>query len=287
MAPYNSKQQITDIIGRHFPAAESAGFHLSPISGLSSESWRISAPGFDGLARPQSPAGRLSGIDRQREFHLLRRMAAAGFAPRPLLWENGWLIVEWVAGRVATAEEFAALLDNGVLARCLAGIHRRPRSGYPLALKPLFALHWQRMDDGRRSPALLRLHQHFQREAPPKPLAVAPLHLDVHAGNLLLTGENIMLIDWEYAADGDIGLEMAFIIRANQLDADAQWRFLHRYQQQRPGFSLTSLQRQAERWLPWVDYLVLMWFEIRWRQTRQDKFLLELAPLRRQLGINE
>ncbi|MDX5627384.1 MULTISPECIES: thiamine kinase [unclassified Brenneria] len=284
---YSSKQQIADVLGRRFPAAESAGFRFEPISGLSSESWRVSAPGFDGLARPQSASGRLSGVDRQREFHLLRQMAAAGLAPRPLLWEKGWLIVEWVPGRVATAAEFSALLNNGELARYLAVIHQRPRCGYPLTLPPLFALYWQRMDAGRRSPALLRLHQHFQRQAPPKPLAVAPLHLDVHAENLLLTGEKIMLIDWEYAADGDIALELAFIARANQLDAATQRRFLQRYRQQRPGFSLADLQRQTERWLPWVDYLVLMWHEIRWRQTRQDKFLRALAPLRRQLGLNE
>lgn len=283
---YNSKHQITDILGKHFPAAQSAGFHFEPVSGLSSESWRISAPGFDGLARPQSAAGRLSGTDRQREFHLLRQMAAVGLAPRPLLWEHGWLIVEWVAGRVATEAEFSALLNSGELARCLAAIHQRPLSGYPLALKPLFALHWQRMDACRRSPALLRLHHRFQRETPPKPLAVAPLHLDVHAGNLLLTGEKFMLIDWEYAADGDIALEMAFIVRANQLDAATQRRFLQSYQRQRPGFSFADLQQQTERWLPWVDYLVLMWYEIRWQQTRQDKFLHALAPLRRQLGIN-
>ncbi|MEC5341148.1 thiamine kinase [Brenneria populi] len=283
---YNSKQQIADIIGKHVPAAQSAGFHFEPVSGLSSESWRVRAPGFDGLARPQSASARLSGADRQREFRLLRQMAAVGLAPRPLLWEDGWLIVEWAAGRVATGTEFAALLNNGELARCLARIHQRPRSGYPLALKPLFALYWQRMDPRRRSPALLRLHHHFQREAQPKPLAVAPLHLDVHAENLLLTGEKIMLIDWEYAADGDIALEMAFIARANQLDAETQRRFLQSYQRLRPGFSCAGLRRQSERWLPWVDYLVLMWYEIRWRQTRQDKFLRALAPLRRRLGIN-
>lgn len=284
--PYNSKQQIADLIGKHFPAAESAGFHLAPISGFSSESWRIHAPGLDVLARPQSLSGRLSGTDRQREFHLLRQMALIGLAPRPLLWHDGWLIVEWVDGRVATASEFSALLRNGELARCLARIHQQPCSGYPLALKPLFARHWQMMDARRRSPALLRLHRHFQQKAPPKPLAIAPLHLDVHAENLLLTDEKIMFIDWEYAADGDIALEMAFIIRANQLDSGMQRRFLQTYQQQRPGFSLACLQQRTAQWLPWVDYLMVMWYEIRWQQTRQETFLRALAPLRRQLGIS-
>ncbi|RLM27077.1 thiamine kinase [Brenneria alni] len=285
MVRYNIKQQLTDIISKHFPAAESAGFHFSLISGLSSESWRISAPGFDALARPQSAAGRLAGTDRQREFRLLRQMA--GLGPRPLLWDSGWLIVEWVSGRVATAAEFSDALSDGELARCLAHLHQRPCSGYPLALKPLFARYWQQMDNRRRSPSLLRLHQHFQRQRLPKILAYAPLHLDVHAENLLLTDEKMMLIDWEYAADGDIALEMAFIIRANKLDTEMQLRLLQTYQQQRPGFSVAGLQQHVTQWLPWVDYLVLMWYEIRWQQTKQDRFLQALAPLRQQLGVGE
>lgn len=275
------------MLGRRFPAAQSADFHFESVGGLSSESWRISAPGFEALARPQSASGRLTGVDRHREFHLLRQMAAAGLAPRPLLWVKDWLIIEWAPGRVVTTAEFSALLNNGDLARYLAVIHQQPLSGYPLALQPLFALHWQRMDARRRTPALLRLHQRFQRQAPPKPLAVAPLHLDVHADNLLLTREKIQLIDWEYAADGDIALELAFIARANQLDVTTQRSFLQGYCRQRPGFSLACLQQQIERWLPWVDYLLLMWHEIRWRQTGQERFLQALAPLRRQLGLTE
>ncbi|MBJ7221108.1 MULTISPECIES: phosphotransferase [unclassified Brenneria] len=287
MAPSNIKQQLIDTLGKHFPAVEPAGFHFAPVSGLSSESWRISAPGFAGLARRQSAAGRLSGTDRQREFRLLRQMAGAGLAPRPLLWDGRWLIVEWAAGRAATAAEFFDLLCNGDLARYLVRIHQRPRSGCPLALKPLFARHWQQMDGRRRSPSLLRLHQHFQREALPRMLAVAPLHLDIHAENLLLADGKMMLIDWEYAADGDIALELAFIFRANQLDPETQRRFLHTYRQQRPGFSIACLQQHTAQWLPWVDYLALMWYEVRWRQTGQDRFLRALAPLRRQLGIGE
>ncbi|EHD21048.1 MULTISPECIES: phosphotransferase [Brenneria] len=287
MVKSNVEQRLTAVISKHFPAAESAGFHISPVGGLSSESWRISSEQFNGLARPQSASGRLSGSDRQREFRLLRQMAGVGLAPRPLLWRDGWLIIEWAAGRAATQAEFSAALSDGELAGYLAHIHQRPPSGYPLALKPLFVRHWQQMDRRRRSPALLRLHRHFQRRALPKPLAIAPLHLDVHADNLLLTDKRMMLIDWEYAADGDIALELAFIVRANQLDGETQLRFLQRYHQRRPGFSVARLQRHTAQWLPWVDYLVLMWFEIRWRQTRQERFLQALAPLRQRLGIGE
>lgn len=286
MKAFNIKQQLTELVRHYFPAVDTAGFHFEPISGLSSESWRISGPDIEWLARPQSTWGRQTGTDRQREFHLLRRMDAVGLAPRPLLWRRDWLIIEWVPGRIATADEFADLLANGALAGVLSRIHQQPCSGYPLDLRALFARHWQQMDARRRSPALLRLHQHFQRSSWPTPLAYAPLHLDVHAENLLITEPGIMLIDWEYASDGDIAFEMAFIFRANQMDIPAQLDFLATYQRHRPGLSAGRLYRHVMQWLPWVDYLVLMWFEVRWRQTRQDRFLRALPALRRQLGLN-
>ncbi|MCV9877706.1 thiamine kinase [Brenneria izbisi] len=286
MKAFNSKQQLTELVRHYFPAVDTAGFHFEPISGLSSESWRISGPDIEWLARPQSTWGRQTGTDRQREFHLLRQMGAVGLAPRPLLWRRGWLIIEWVPGRIATADEFADLLANGALASILSRIHQQPCSGCPLELRALFARHWQQMDARRRSPALLRLHQHFQRSPWPTPLAYAPLHLDVHAENLLITEQGVMLIDWEYASDGDIAFEMAFIFRANQMDTPAQLDFLATYQRYRPGLSARRLYRHVMQWLPWVDYLVLMWFEVRWRQTRQDRFLRALPALRRQLGLN-
>ncbi|MFC3395286.1 thiamine kinase [Brenneria rubrifaciens] len=286
MEAFNIKGQLTELVHQYFPAVDTAGFHFKPVSGLSSESWRIRGPDIEWLARPQSAFGRQTGTDRQREYHLLRQMAAVGLAPRPLLWRRDWLIIEWAPGRIATADEFAAFLSRGALAGYLSRIHQQPCSGYPLDLRKLFARHWQLMAPHRRSPALLRLHQHFQRLPLPKPLAYAPLHLDVHAENLLITRNGIMLIDWEYASDGDIAFEMAFIFRANQMDSPAQMRFLETYQQHRPGLSARQIYRHVGPWLPWVDYLVMMWFEVRWQQTRQDKFLQALPSLRRQLGLN-
>ena len=38
---------------------------------------------------------------------------------------------------------------------------------------------------------------------------ISPLHMDVHAGNLVHSASGLKLIDWEYAGDGDIALELA------------------------------------------------------------------------------
>ncbi len=45
----------------------------------------------------------------------------------------------------------------------------------------------------------------------PRPLSLSPLHMDVHAGNLVHSASGLKLIDWEYAGDGDIALELAAV----------------------------------------------------------------------------
>lgn len=144
------------------------------------------------------------------------------------------------------------------------------------------------MDPRRRSPALLRWHHHFQRIAQPDTLAWAPLHLDVHCENVLVTPQgSLLLIDWEYASDGDIGLELALLVRSNGLEGESQRRFLLAYQQLRPGFSLQALHLSVEQWLPWADYLILMWCEVCWHQTGQAAFLAAGTASRRHLGLKE
>lgn len=282
MAPFSTKQasiqqQLIAAIQKHFPAVEIADIRFELVGGLSSNSWRIRGPGIEWLARRQSPTERSMGVHRQREFTLLRQMSAVGLAPRPLLWRDGWLIVEWVPGRIATSDEFLMMLANGEVTRVLSQLHRLPCSGHFLDLKALFAQHWQRMDPSRRSPELLRAHQYFRRAVLPTPLALAPLHLDVHAENMLITPQGTMLIDWEYASDGDIAFELALIVRASQMESLAQTHFLQSYQRYRRGFSVSRLQQQMVQWFPWVDYLVLMWFEVRWQQTKNPEFLAELS----------
>ena len=49
--------------------------------------------------------------------------------------------------------------------------------------------------------------------------------MDIHPGNLLATGEGLRLIDWEYAADGDVALDIAALFRGNGWSAGQQQRF--------------------------------------------------------------
>ncbi|KAA9001403.1 phosphotransferase [Affinibrenneria salicis] len=269
------------------PAVNTAGCTFSLVGGLSGESWRIQGAGIDWLARPNSRVQALSGGCRRREFAVLRRMNACGLAPRPVCLDAHWLLVNWTAGPVATEADFLRVLSDGSLAGKLRQLHGCRRYGYPLDLRAQLARYWQRVDRRRLSPAWLALHRHFQRAPLPACLHLAPLHLDIHAGNLVSDAQDMMLIDWEYAADGDIALELAALVAGNRLGPAQRHRLFCDYARPGQGYTPAQLARFCAQWLPWVEYLMVMWYEVRWRLTRQPALLQAAAPLRRAFGLSQ
>ncbi|AGO54732.1 thiamine kinase [Serratia plymuthica] len=284
MAPLPAETALRRLIESELPAVKTAGCRFSPVQGLTGESWRIDGEGVQLLARQQSAEKTALGVSRRREARVLRR-AGEGLGPQVLAQNNQWIILEWLAGDVVTEARFTRLNQHGELARWVTRLHRRPLSGYPLNLHNQFARYWQQLDRRRLTPAWLRLHQRFLQARLPSPLKIAPLHMDIHPGNLIAQGEGVRLIDWEYAADGDIALEIAALFRSNAWSAANQQHFLQHYSQQ--GYNdLPLLSTQVQRWLPWVDYLMLLWFEVRWQQTGDSEFLRWGAVQRRRFCLS-
>ncbi|MDT3250976.1 phosphotransferase [Serratia sp. root2] len=284
MAPLPAEAALRRLIESELPAVKTAGCRFSPVQGLTGESWRIEGEGVQLLARQQSAEKTALGVSRRREAKVLRS-AGEGLGPQVLIQNNQWIILEWLPGDVVTEAHFTRLNQQGDLARLVARLHKRPLSGYPLNLHRQFARYWQQLDRRRPTPAWLRLHQRFLQASQPSPLKIAPLHMDIHPGNVIAQGEGVRLIDWEYAADGDIALEIAALFRGNAWSADNQLRFLRHYVHE--GYhDLPLLSTQVQRWLPWVDYLMLLWFEVRWQQTGDSEFLRWGAVQRRRFCLS-
>ncbi|WP_254503783.1 phosphotransferase, partial [Salmonella enterica] len=78
------------------------------------------------------------------------------------------------------------------------------------------------------------------------PLRLAPLHMDVHGDNILLTSAWLRLIDWEYAGDGYIALELAAV----WVEDDRQHRLLADAYAACERIDSRQLWRQILLWLP-------------------------------------
>lgn len=272
---------------RYWPFARVESVHALPVSSLGSKSWRLQGSGFDILAREYSEQKTQLGIDRRREFRLLRALDGSNLAPRSRGITTRYLLVEWVPGTPMNDQGWQEALRTGTLSASLARLHQRECSGYPLNLQAHYARYWQISDPARRSPAWLRLHQQFLRLRSPTAMRQALLHMDLHQGNVLQQEDgSLRFIDWEYAGDGDVALELAGLFCGNALSAADRERVLVEYVRLMPGLAIERLRSQIEAWIPWSNYLILLWYESCWRQTGNRDFIALAAQKRRYFNLS-
>ncbi len=157
--------------------------------------------------------------------------------------------------------------------------YRHP--AWRIALSPLLAQYWSCCDPARRTPFWLRRLKQLQKNGEPRPLRLAPLHMDVHGDNIVLTSAGLRLIDWEYAGDGDIALELAAV----WVEDERQHRQLANAYAACARIDARQLWRQIRLWHPWVIMLKAGWFEYRWRQTGEQQFIRLADETWRQLRM--
>ncbi|OWF78427.1 thiamine kinase [Yersinia rohdei] len=292
MARLTANSSLLALINSINSAVKIADCHITPVVGLTGESWRIcyrssTGPNIDWLAREQSAQKTQLGVNRRRERKLLRHVAGCHLSPTIIAANQHWLVVNWLEGDVVTQDQFIELSNNSQLPQLIARLHHLPASGYPLNLRAQLIRYWGMIDPKRRSPSWQQCQHDFIRRALPRRVKLAPLHMDIHPGNLLVTSTGLKLIDWEYAADGDIALELAALFGGNGWSRPQQQIFLQHYCRSEQGYhDIDYLSCQIQQWLPWIDYLMLMWFEVRWQQTGRHEFLQWAAPLRQRFNLS-
>lgn len=255
----SNKPTRDDVLSRYFPHYRIvAGPETSGLSGSSC----ILQNGERRLVLRQHHAPDAPESDFLRQYHALQRLPNA-LAPKPVFYTSGWMAVEYLAGEIKSV-----LPAHRPLAALLYDLHREPRFGWPLVLLPLLDQYWQQCDSTRRTPFWLRSLQRLRKQGEPRAMRLAPLHMDVHAGNIVHTDLGLKLIDWEYAGDGDVALELAAVWTTNN---SQRYQLTHAYAE-RAQMSPDRLWRQVMRWRPWVLMLMAGWFECRGQQTGDEQF---------------
>ncbi|MFH8134150.1 thiamine kinase [Pantoea osteomyelitidis] len=248
------------------PAAQPAGCFL-PLDGLTGQSGKVETAAGPLLARRQ-PLLPIPFVNRQREYRILKKLRSSGLAPQPLAVNPHWLLLRWQSGALISADEFTQRQDEVI--SLLHGLHQQPLTGYRLSLTPLLQHYWQLCQ--QRNLRWQRALRRLMREGEPKPLRLAPVHMDVHSGNLLATQQGLRLIDWEYAADGDVALEIAALCAADPVQ-QSRWTALYAGAARLP---LWQLEAQVRRWQPWLRLLMASWYQLRAEQSG-DATLRQLA----------
>lgn len=255
------------VMARCCPGYDPGGWRFEPVAGLSGVNWRARwRDGVTFLLRPENCEKRLLGISRRRELNVLRRLNGQHLAPAPRGITGGWLVCDWLDGRVP-----GGLPPAQVLAALLARVHRNAWPQPRVDLRRQYEVYWQALDRRRITPAMLRLHRRMMRGPGPAVRQPVLLHMDVHPANLVETGAGWRLIDWEYAGGGDAALELAALARGNGWN-DEQTREFTAHYCRCAGLAENAMLRQVNQWLPGIDYLMWLWYEVRWRQTGEACF---------------
>ncbi|WP_054178666.1 thiamine kinase [Trabulsiella odontotermitis] len=256
----NSKLTRDAVLSRFFPDYQPAANAVS--TGLSGGSCIIEN-GDQRLVLRQHHTPQDAEYHFLRQYHALSQLPD-DLAPRPRFYTPGWMAVDYFAGEVKSA-----LPEPRQLAAMLYYLHQQPRFGWRISLLPLLQGYWQQSAPARRTPFWLRQLHRLRKAGEPVPLRLAPLHMDIHAGNIVHTAAGLRLIDWEYAGDGDIALELAAV----WVSSDAEHRQLVGDYAALAKIEPQCLWRQVQRWRPWLLMLKAGWFECRWVQTGEQRFI--------------
>lgn len=190
---------------------------LQPLTGgTTNRSWRVLVDGrpVSVLREPASDDG-LLGIDRTTERRAAQQAHDLGVAP-PVLSpaDSSAMLIGWVDNAVAMPSD--ALLDETFRLR-LCKTLRKLHSGPALGRRLDHSAVQQHLLGGVRERALAlpagyeglpgwadRLAGVLRRQ----PMPAVPCHNDLSAGNVLDDGEQLWLIDFEYAADAEPAAEL-------------------------------------------------------------------------------
>ncbi|WP_426577647.1 phosphotransferase [Xenorhabdus stockiae] len=276
-----NSEALSGMLRQKWPDIPAESWEIRPLTGLTQGSHYITDGIRQMVGRKHTWHSGALGVNRQREQRILRKLSLTGIAPDVIAMHDDWLLLEWLKGTKITAEEFGLPTFQQSLANTIAILHNQTPLGYAFQLKQQLASQWQYIDNLRLSPDWLRLHKFFISAKMPAPLKIAPAHMDIHPDNLIMTSEGLKLIDWEYAADVDIGFSLAGLFEGNQWNEMQQKFFLNYYCTDASGYSdIVLLQQKIRQWKPWVRYMMLMWYEVRWQQTKDPQFLALAYPLR-------
>ena len=211
----------------------------------------------------------------RRQFRALRRLPP-NLVPAPRFFRQSWMAVDYLEGEVKSA-----LPDTPKLAAILYHLHQQQCLGWRTILLPLLEKYWQQASPERRTPMWLAHLKRLRKAGEPQPIRLSPLHMDVHAGNIVHTPGGIRLIDWEYAGDGDVALELAAV----WTESDAARLTLIREYARVAHLDADVLARQVRRWRPWVIMLMAGWFEMRFQQCKDKQFIALADDAWRQLQM--
>lgn len=287
----SSDASLLTLLAHYFPDVSQQDWKIAPLEGLSGGTYLLESQRLGSIVRV---IARTNGkqqsslfIDRSKEAKVLKQLQYVAFSPKFIGKNSTWLLLTWQEGSHPDDTLFLSPAYQLRLAGIVAKLHCQPLFGHRLQLRDEFAHYGDCIDRKRQSPRWHSLHRYFLSARMPKVLKLAPAHLDIHPGNIINGHQgNIILLDWEYAANADIGFSLETYFQFNRLGAAQKSHFLTQYCDKFGAYKdKKRLAYKCNQWSPWVKYMMLMWYEVQWNESHNPKYLLQSDPLRRYFNL--
>jgi thiamine kinase-like enzyme len=176
----------------------------------------------------------LLGIDRTVEYEASLAAAAVGVGPEVIAFvqPEGWLVTRFIEGEIVPVER---MREPGTIRRVAAAL-RPVHSGPPLpgrfdAFRIVEEYRSTAYAHGAPVPAeYVRARQVARAiERARGPIPQRPCHNDLLNANFIDDGTRIRIVDWEYAAMGDVFFDLANFAVNHDLTADGRDELLAAY----------------------------------------------------------
>ncbi len=213
-SPEVSAVTLEDVIARMGWTARAV--RAQPLSGgITNVNYRVDVDGESYFVRLPGKDSEHLGIHRRREYECNMAACEAGVAPRVTAFfeDAGVLVTQYIAGRNVTEPE---MHQPAMLARVAAAL-RAYHAGrpFPGVFWPFQAVREYLEFAGPRGAPLperfdwMRAQADRMEEAMGSPPVLRPCHNDLLLANWMDDGERLWIVDWEYAAMGDIYFDLA------------------------------------------------------------------------------
>ena len=254
--------------------------NIKPLQGgLTNQCWKISTScGRHYVWRPQSLSTQSFSIFRSNEFEVLNALDDFALSPKVKALLPEGLLVEWVDGRTLNNNQTLLLC----VMTCLALLHQYPT---PQNCRlPIFDYlsciqnYWQALPEQERVPRYQRWLDKFCLNFDDLKIRTELIyppclcHFDLGSYNIIQKPNlDLVVIDWEYAAQASPVVDLATSILAGQFNVEEsvecylQFRCLNTDKAQ-----LISI---VEEWLPYLRFMALLWHQVNYslHQRRSDK----------------
>jgi thiamine kinase-like enzyme len=199
------------------PALAGRRWHAEHLTGgLTNHNFTVTVePAGRYVARLSHPSGELLAIDRDAEYAASVAAASTGVAPAVVGYapDAAVLVIEWVEGRTYSPEDLRESANLPRVVDALRRLHAGPR--FPIDFD-MFAIQRRYLDvvqrNGFRLPEryleFMPTAERIRAALAARDEGTVPCHNDLLAANLIDDGEQVWLIDYEYAGNNDACFEL-------------------------------------------------------------------------------